>query len=54
MQAKEIIEIKSKGKVSGDISTNKLTIFEGAIFDGMSFMQKNGEAKIIDLQAKGG
>jgi cytoskeletal protein CcmA (bactofilin family) len=54
MQAKEIIEIKSKGKVLGDISTNKLTIFEGAIFDGMSFMQKNGEAKIIDLQAKGG
>lgn len=54
MQAKEAIEIKSKGKVVGDISTNKLTIFEGAIFEGRSFMQSSGEAKVVDLQAKGG
>lgn len=47
MQAKEV-------KVLGDISTNKLTVFEGAIFEGRSLMQKNGEAKVVDLQAKGG
>lgn len=53
LQAKEIVEIKSKGQVTGDISTNKFIIFEGGVFDGRSFMQK-GEAKVVDFQTKGG
>ena len=54
MHAKEIVEIKAKGQVTGDISTSKLMIFEGGVFDGRSFMQKGGEAKVVDFQAKGG
>jgi len=54
LYAKEIVEIKPKGKVSGDISTIKLTIFEGGVFDGRSFMQTGGEAKVVELQSKGG
>ena len=54
LNAKEIIEIKPKGKVSGDVSTTKFTIFEGGIFDGRSFMQSGGEVKVVELQSKGG
>lgn len=53
LRSKEIVEIKSKGQVSGDISTNKLTIIEGGMFDGRSSMQKD-ESKIVEFQAKGG
>jgi len=50
LKAKEIVEIKSKGQVSGDIFTNKLTIVEGAVFNGRALMEKE-ESKIIELQA---
>src|SRR4030042_2252974 len=53
LRAKEIVEIKSKGQVSGDISTNKLTIIEGGMFDGKSAMQKS-ESKVVEFQTKGG
>ena len=53
LRAKEIVEIKSKGQVSGDISTNKLTIIEGGMFDGKSTMQKS-ESKVVEFQTKGG
>ncbi len=53
LKAKEIVDIKSKGKVSGDISTSKLTIIEGGIFDGRSSMLKD-ESKIVEFQTKGG
>jgi cytoskeletal protein CcmA (bactofilin family) len=53
LRAKETVEIKSKGQVSGDISTGKLTIIEGGMFDGRSFMQK-GESKVVEFQTKGG
>ena len=53
LKAKEIVEIKAKGKVSGDISTNKLTIIEGGMFDGKSTMQKS-ESKVVEFQTKGG
>jgi cytoskeletal protein CcmA (bactofilin family) len=53
LKAKEIVEIKAKGKVSGDISTNKLTIIEGGMFDGRSSMHKD-ESKIVEFQTKGG
>ena len=52
IQAKEILEIKSKGRVSGDIHTSKLTIAEGGLFDGRSSMSKE-ESKIVEFQVKG-
>ena len=51
LKAKEIIEVKSKGQVSGDISTTKLSIVEGAVFNGKAFMEKE-ESKIVEFQAK--
>ena len=53
LRAKEIVEIKSKGQVFGDIFTSKLTIVDGGIFEGRSSMQK-GESKIVEFQAKEG
>ena len=52
LRAKEIVEIKSKGQVFGDIHTSKLTIVEGGLFDGRSNMTKE-ESKIVEFQAKG-
>jgi cytoskeletal protein CcmA (bactofilin family) len=54
LHAKEIVEIKPKGKVSGDVTTTKFTIFEVGVFDGRSFMQSGGEVKVVELQSKGG
>jgi cytoskeletal protein CcmA (bactofilin family) len=51
LRAKEIIEIKSKGRVTGDIATSKLTVSEGGVFDGRSVMQ-NGESKVLEFQSK--
>lgn len=51
LRAKEIVEIKSKGRICGEIFTNKLTIAEGAFFDGRSSMQKE-ESKVVELMAK--
>jgi cytoskeletal protein CcmA (bactofilin family) len=53
LRAKEIVEIKSKGQVVGDIYTNKLTVVEGGIFDGRSSMAKE-DAKIVEFQTKSG
>jgi cytoskeletal protein CcmA (bactofilin family) len=53
LMAKEVVEIKSKGQVTGDIFTSKLTIVDGGIFEGRSSMQK-GESKIVEFQAKEG
>ena len=49
--AKEIIEIKSKGRVTGDTVTTKLTISEGGIFDGRSTMARD-ESKVLEFQSK--
>jgi cytoskeletal protein CcmA (bactofilin family) len=51
LKAKEIVEIKSKGQVFGEISTSKLAIVEGGVFDGRSSMQRD-ESKIVEFQAK--
>jgi cytoskeletal protein CcmA (bactofilin family) len=53
LKAKEIVEIKSKGQVHGDIVTLKLTVVEGGLFDGRSSMSKE-ESKIVEFQAKSG
>ena len=52
LRAKEIIEIKSKGRVTGDIATSKLTISEGGILDGRSTMSSD-ESKVLEFQSKG-
>jgi cytoskeletal protein CcmA (bactofilin family) len=53
LKAEEIVEIKSKGQVCGDINTNKLAVAEGGSFDGRSVMRKEG-SKVVEFQAKGG
>lgn len=50
VKAKEIVEIKNKGQIHGEIFTVKLTIAEGAIFDGRSSMHSE-ESKVVELQA---
>lgn len=50
LRAKEMVEIKTKGQVLGDIYTNKFSIVEGGIFSGKSSME--GGTKIVELQAK--
>ncbi len=49
--AREILEIKAKGQVIGDISAAKLTISEGGMLEGHSFMQKE-DPKIVELHLK--
>lgn len=51
LKAKEIVEIKNKGQICGEIFTSKLVITEGAIFDGKSSMHTE-ESKVVKLQAK--
>ncbi len=53
LTAKEVVEIKSKGQVNGDIFTSKLTIVDGGMFEGRSSMQKD-ESKVVEFQAKEG
>jgi cytoskeletal protein CcmA (bactofilin family) len=44
----EICEIKNKGEIYGEITTPKLTVAEGAVFDGKSSMKKE-DSKVVDL-----
>lgn len=40
LEASEIVELKGKGEVTGEICTVKLAMSEGAVFDGRSTMKK--------------
>ena len=51
LRAQELVEIKSRGKVMGDISTPQFVVTEGARFNGRIEMEKEG-AKVIDLPLK--
>jgi len=51
LKAKEIIEIKSKGQLYGEIFTSKLVVAEGAVFDGKSMMHHQEQTKVIEFQA---
>jgi cytoskeletal protein CcmA (bactofilin family) len=51
LRAKELVEIQSKGKVLGEIFTDKLSVAEGAEFNG-KIQMKSEESKIIDFEAK--
>ena len=56
IRSEEIVEIKAKGIVEGDIFTAKLSISEGACFDGRSFMRRMPEVEgreVLSLE-KGG
>jgi cytoskeletal protein CcmA (bactofilin family) len=49
LRAKEIVEIKNKGHINGEITSKKLVIAEGGIFEGRSTMPRE-ESKVIELQ----
>jgi len=49
LKAKEIVEIKSKGQIKGEITSKKLVVAEGGIFDGKSMMPRE-ESNVIELQ----
>ncbi len=48
--ASESLEIKSKGRVYGDVQTKKLTIIEGGVFEGRSRMKD--QSKVVELEQK--
>ena len=50
LKAKEVIEVKNKGHVFGEIMSKKLVIAEGGIFEGRSLMPRE-DVKVIEFQA---
>jgi len=52
LTAKEILEIKPKGQVIGDITTPKLMVSEGGILEGRSSMNKEGSSNVVELPMK--
>ncbi len=44
VHAAELVDIKSKGSILGDIHTARLAVSEGGAFEGQSFMNKAQEA----------
>jgi cytoskeletal protein CcmA (bactofilin family) len=57
VRGQELVEIKSKGKVLGDIFTPKLAIIEGGEFNGKVEMKKaemkKEESKVVELELRG-
>jgi cytoskeletal protein CcmA (bactofilin family) len=51
LKAKEIVEIKSTGKVLGEIFTNKLSIMEGGVLNG-KVETKVDESKVPEFDPK--
>lgn len=51
--AKEIIEIRGKGEISGDINTPKLSVSEGAILNGKATMNRDTNVVELQVRAKG-
>ncbi len=49
--AREILEIRSKGQVIGDITTLKLVIVEGGMLMGRSSMNRDG-SNVVELPVK--
>jgi len=52
LRAKELVEIQSRGKVRGEIFTDKLSVTEGAEING-NIKTKLEESKIIDFESLG-
>jgi len=53
LRAQEVVEIKAKGKVLGDIFTNKLSVKEGGEFNGKIEM-KGTESNVLDFESRSG
>ena len=57
VRAQELVEIKAKGRVLGDIFTPKLAIIGGGEFNGKVEMKKaemkKEESKVVELELKG-
>jgi cytoskeletal protein CcmA (bactofilin family) len=53
LKAEEIVEVKSRGQVFGDISATRLSIVEGGIFSGRVSMERDG-SKLLEFHAKEG
>jgi cytoskeletal protein CcmA (bactofilin family) len=51
LRASDLVEIGSKGRVNGEIFTNKLLIIEGGKFNGQIEM-KSDKAKVLDFGSK--
>ncbi|MCL5022829.1 MAG: polymer-forming cytoskeletal protein [Nitrospirae bacterium] len=51
ISAREILEIKSKGQVIGEISAAKLTVSEGGVLDGRTTMNREG-SNVVELPTK--
>jgi cytoskeletal protein CcmA (bactofilin family) len=51
IRAPELVEIRSKGKVKGDIFTNNLSVMEGGEFNGKIEMRSD-ESKVLDFEPK--
>ncbi len=51
LRAQEVVEIKAKGRVLGDIITNKLSVKEGGEFNGKIEM-KESEKKVLEFEPK--
>lgn len=51
--AKEIIEVKGKGEITGDINTPKLTVSEGAVLNGKTNMSKDTNVVELHIKAQG-
>ena len=52
IDASEIVELKGKGQVTGEICTTKLAMSEGAFFDGHSVMKKTPTLESVDGKGK--
>ena len=51
LAAKEILEIKAKGQVVGDITTPKLMVSEGGMLEGRSSMNRES-SNVVELPVK--
>ena len=51
VRAADHVEVQSKGEVYGDIHTMRLSIAEGAVFEGRSSMQKSPELEYRTAEA---
>jgi cytoskeletal protein CcmA (bactofilin family) len=51
LRASDLVEIGSKGKVKGDIYTNKLVVIEGGEFNGRIEM-KADKLNVLDFESK--
>jgi cytoskeletal protein CcmA (bactofilin family) len=51
LRARDLVEIGSKGKVKGDIYTNKLVVIEGGEFNGRIEM-KTDKLNVLDFESR--